>query len=87
MLRRKGNSSVLQVYIKRHEYIRAFVFRCVALISQWLTALGGLMLVVTDLSVLQDPQPENGKAIMSWIIMIFNAVSTSLYTMYTFFNC
>ena len=45
------------------------------------------MFVVTDLLALQDPESDgNGKAIMSWVIVIVNAISTSLYPMYKFFN-
>ena len=45
------------------------------------------MFVVTDLLALQNPETdENGKTIMSFFIVIVNAVSTSLYPMYKFFN-
>ena len=45
------------------------------------------MFVVTDLLALQNPKSdENGKAIMSWVIVIVNAIATSLYPMYKFFN-
>ena len=63
------------------------IFQRLALISQWFTVFGGLMFVVTDLLALQDPESDgNGKAIMSWVIVIVNAISTSLYPMYKFFN-
>ena len=45
------------------------------------------MFVVTDLLALQNHESdENGKAIMSWVIVIVNAIAASLYPMYKFFN-
>ena len=45
------------------------------------------MFVVTDLMELQDAKPDgNGKTIMSWLMLLVNTISTSLYPLYKFFN-
>ena len=45
------------------------------------------MFVVADLLELQDAKPDgNGRTIMSWLILLVNTASTSLYPLYKFWN-
>ena len=88
-----GSLLTIFIFLVLHMLLKPFlnqglnIFQRLALISQWLTVFGGLMFVVTDLLALQNPETdENGKTIMSFFIAIVNAVSTSLYPMYKFFN-
>ena len=88
-----GSLLTIFIFLVLHMLLKPYlnqglnIFQRLALISQWFTVFGGLMFVVTDLLTLQDPQSdENGKAIISWCIVFVNAVSTSLYPMYRFFN-
>ena len=88
-----GSLLTIFIFLVLHMLLKPYlnqglnIFQRLALISQWLTVFGGLMFVVTDLLALQDPESDgNGKAIMSWVIVIVNAISTSLYPMYKFFN-
>ena len=88
-----GSLLTIFIFLVLHMLLKPYlnqglnIFQRLALISQWFTVFGGLMFVVTDLLALQNPKSdENGKAIMSWVIVIVNAIATSLYPMYKFFN-
>ena len=88
-----GSLLTVFIFLVMHMLLKPYlnqglnVFQRLALLSQFFTVFGGLMFVVTDLQQLQDAVPDsNSKTIMAFLIMIVNAISSSLYPVYRFFN-